>query len=77
MEGIVPDDKDWTVVLDEICTECAHDVRSTTPEEIVDELPDKVDRYLLALHREHARERTDPSRWSVQEYVVHVADMLR
>lgn len=77
MEGIVPDDKDWTVVLDEICTECAHDVRSTTPEEIVDELPDKVDRYLLALHREHARERTDPSRWSVQEYVVHVAEMLR
>jgi len=77
MSEIVPDDKDWTVVLREICSECAHDVRGVTPEDIVAELPSKVDRYLLVLHREHARERTDPKRWSEQEYAVHVADMLQ
>lgn len=77
MSQIIPDDKDWTVVLKEPCHECAQDVRSATPEDIVGQLPQKVDRLLSVLDRSTARERPDPARWSEQEYVVHVARMLQ
>lgn len=77
MNQIIPDDKDWTVVLKEPCAECAQDVRSVTPEDIVAELPQKVDRLLRVLDRPAARERLDPARWSEQEYVLHVARMLQ
>lgn len=76
MTRIVPDEKDWTVVLKEGCAECGHDMRSTTPEDIVQQLPHQVQRLLAVLDRDQARERVDPARWSDQEYVVHVAQML-
>ncbi|WP_404289405.1 DinB family protein [Glutamicibacter arilaitensis] len=76
MTEIIPDDKNWTFVLESVCTECHHDVRQVSPAAVIEQLPQLVDRYLLALHRPQARERTSPTRWSDQEYVVHVADML-
>lgn len=71
-----PDEKDWTIVLFEPCQECRQDVRKVGLEEIVAQLPQQVDLLLSVLERSTARERLDPARWSDQEYVVHVAQML-
>lgn len=76
MTEIIPDEKNWTFVLETICTECHHDVRNVSPQQVLDQLPEFIVRYLLALHRAEAQVRTDPARWSDQEYVLHVADML-
>ncbi|MGP5688926.1 DinB family protein [Glutamicibacter ardleyensis] len=76
MTEIIPDEKNWTFVLESICTQCHHDVRAVSPAQVIEQLPQFVDRYLLALHRPQAKVRTDPARWSDQEYVVHVAEML-
>lgn len=76
MSEIVPDQKNWTFVLDEVCSECGYDVRSISPRDVIEQLPDGVERYLQALARPQARLRTIPTRWSDQEYVTHVAHML-
>ncbi|MGO2052522.1 methyltransferase type 12 [Arthrobacter sp. MYb211] len=76
MTEIIPDDKNWTFVLESVCTECHHDVRNVSPADVIEQLPQLVDRYLLALRRPQAQERTSPTRWSDQEYVLHVAEML-
>lgn len=77
MSPIVPDEKDWTVVLSAPCSECSHDVRHSDPEDIMAQLPEQIDRLVAVLDRPAARERQNPSRWSDQEYVVHVAEMLQ
>lgn len=76
MSQIVPDTKDWTVVLREPCTQCGQDVRATTLDDVIEHLPQAVNRLLGVLERPAAAERTDPARWSDQEYVMHVAQML-
>lgn len=76
MSRIVPDDKDWTVVLQRVCEQCAYDVRRISLDDAIAQLPVLVERYLQALARPDAQQRTDPARWSDQEYVAHVADML-
>ncbi|WP_313811949.1 DinB family protein [Glutamicibacter sp.] len=76
MSQIIPDDKNWTFVLDSVCQECNYDVRSITPDDVVSQLEDYVERFVPLLSSPQARTRTDPARWSDQEYIVHVAQML-
>lgn len=76
MSEIIPDDKNWTFVLDSTCHECHHDVRHVSPRDVIELLPQIVDRFQLVLQRTNARIRSNPARWSDQEYVIHVADML-
>lgn len=76
MSQIVPDGKDWTFVLREVCSECGQDMRGLSPQDAVEQLPGVVERYAAVLDRPEARTRNNPARWSDQEYVVHVAEML-
>ncbi|RWZ82175.1 DinB family protein [Glutamicibacter sp. HZAU] len=76
MSQIVPDGKDWTVVLDTVCEQCGYDVRGISPGDSIEQLPGHVERYISVLARPDAATRTNPARWSDQEYVVHVAEML-
>lgn len=76
MSQIVPDDKDWTFVLHEVCPECGVDVRTLSVQETVAQMPQVVKRYQSVLERPGAATRRNPARWSDQEYVVHVAEML-
>ncbi|TAP25960.1 MULTISPECIES: DinB family protein [Micrococcaceae] len=76
MSEIVPDQKNWTFVLDSVCPECQVDVREVTPKDVIERLPSGVQRYVTALHNPAARVRKNPARWSDQEYVTHVAHML-
>ena len=76
MSQIVPDGKDWTVVLDTVCEQCGYDVRGISPGDAFEQLPGHVERYISVLSRPDAATRTNPARWSEQEYVAHVAEML-
>ncbi|UUX59629.1 DinB family protein [Glutamicibacter halophytocola] len=76
MSEIVPDQKNWTFVLDSVCPQCRYDVRTVAPADVIANLPDGLERYIAVLSRPQARLRTSPSRWSDQEYVAHVAHML-
>lgn len=77
MSQIVPDIKDWTVVLDTVCEQCGYDVRGIAPKDAIAQLPGYVERYIEVLSRPDAATRTNPARWSDQEYVAHVAEMLQ
>ncbi|GGL94707.1 DinB family protein [Glutamicibacter protophormiae] len=76
MSQIIPDGKDWTVVLRETCPECGVDVRGMSVQETAARLPGVVARYEKVLERPGAATRRNAARWSDQEYVVHVAEML-
>ncbi|WP_417366635.1 DinB family protein [Glutamicibacter arilaitensis] len=77
MSQIVPDQKNWTVVLETVCQQCAYDVRNISLSDVIAQLPVYVDRYIQVLARPDAQTRTNPARWSDQEYVAHVAEMLQ
>ena len=69
MSQIVPDGKDWTIVLDTVCEQCGYDVRGISPGDAIEQLPGHVERYISVLSRPDAAIRTNPARWSEQEYV--------
>ncbi|PZS35853.1 MAG: methyltransferase type 12 [Pseudonocardiales bacterium] len=71
-----PDDKDWTWVLQEPCSECGFDARVMSPP---DDLPvyirAVVSAFASALGRPDAAERPAPEVWSPLEYGCHVRDV--
>jgi len=76
---IVPDDKDWTWVLDRPCPECGFDAAAFPREQVSDlirantqDWPDLLD----AQGDEFGRRPTD-DRWSSLEYACHVRDVYR
>jgi hypothetical protein len=74
---VVPDDKDWTWVLERACAECGFDVRAIDPTSIADRIRDTADPYVRVLGREGATLRPSPQVWSPTEYACHVRDVHR
>ncbi len=73
-ETPVPDDKDWTWVVEEPCTECGFDPTfdvTTTG----DRLRAAVPRWESALSRPDATTRPAAAVWSPTEYAAHVRDV--
>jgi hypothetical protein len=74
---IVPDEKDWTWVLDRVCPECGFDTGAV---ELAD-LAHRIDRTTAAwrevLRRPDVRTRPDEATWSPLEYACHVRDVHR
>ncbi len=77
MDAIVPDDKDWTWVLDRSCPDCALDARRLTVADLPGLLEDSTPRWLAALASAGVRQRPAPGVWSVLEYACHVRDVHR
>jgi hypothetical protein len=75
---IVPDDKDWTWVLDRPCPECGFDA-STVPAHSVADLIRSNARAWSDLIDSSKRlsERPSDDRWSSLEYACHVRDVFR
>jgi len=75
--GIVPDDKNWTWVLERPCPQCgfvgesfdAHDAPST--------IQHNARRWAELLASPMVRERPNDSTWSALEYACHVRDVYR
>jgi len=84
MSEIIPDDKDWTWVIERRCPECGFDGREVAPEDVADLLRANARRWRELIDAaEDAdrvaefRRRSRPDRWSELEYAVHVRDVFR
>ncbi len=76
-DGIAPDTKDWTWVLERPCPECGYDAAAGDPFAVGDVTRATLPRWEAALAREDVRERPAPGVWSTLEYAAHVRDVFR
>jgi len=76
---ITPDDKDWTWVLDEACTDCGLDTRTVEPTDVPAMVRDNVEswRVVLTAPADEVGRRPAPDTWSALEYGCHVRDVFR
>ena len=75
--AIVPDDKNWTWVLEKTCPECGFDAPAITYDKVPGLARDYAARLSGALTRDDAAVRPDESTWSTLEYAAHVRDVCR
>ena len=75
--AIVPDDKDWTWVLQRACPEWGFDASTLPPESIAPLLRANARAWQVVLGRPAAELRHRPAddRWSPLEYACHVRDV--
>ena len=74
---IVPDDRDWTWVLHEVCPECEFDVRTFAVEAVGELIRDNAEAWRAQLAVDEVAVRARPDRWSTLEYGAHVRDVYR
>jgi hypothetical protein len=74
---IVPDDKDWTWVLDRACPECGLDVTSLPPAAVAAGLRENAAAWRSLLDHAAVAQRPADDRWSALEYACHVRDVFR
>ncbi|WP_194819216.1 DinB family protein [Nocardia sp. XZ_19_385] len=75
--AIVPDDKNWTWVLEKTCPECGFDAPATAYEKVPGLTRDYAARLAGALTKDDATVRPDENTWSALEYAAHVRDVCR
>lgn len=73
--AIEPDTKDWTWVLQQHCPDCGFDPAGVERAELPRRVLAAAGTVGEALDGPGARERPDPSTWSVLEYGAHVRDV--
>ena len=74
---LVPDDKDWTWVLERPCPECGFDAGSVPPESVADLLRANAASWESVLQQpgDVVRRRAAEDRWAPLEYACHVRDV--
>ena len=77
MVPIVPDEKDWTWVLDRPCPECGFDASSVPPESVGALLRSNAASWERVLQQPEGAVRRRPAgdRWAPLEYACHVRDV--
>ena len=76
-DEIVPDDKNWTWVLQRSCGDCGFDALSFDARKSETALRDLGLRWGQVLQRSDVRQRPRPGVWSPLEYGCHVRDVFR
>ena len=76
---IIPDDKDWTWVIQRRCPECGFDAPSVSRDELPAGIRANAQTWvsILALPPDLLRRRVRDDRWSALEYGCHVRDTFR
>jgi hypothetical protein len=74
-DQIVPDDKDWTWVLERPCPECGLAAGAVDVTGVPDLLRTYAERWSVVLSRPDVARRPAPSVWSPLEYACHVRDV--
>jgi hypothetical protein len=74
---IVPDDKDWTWVLERVCPECGFDTQDVDRDDLAGRIAATTVAWTAILERADVRERPDDATWSPLEYACHVRDVHR
>ena len=76
--AIVPDDKDWTWVVQRPCPECGFESSTVARERVAPMLLENAASWQEVLSRgDGVRERPTDDRWSPLEYACHVRDVFR
>jgi hypothetical protein len=75
--SIVPEDKDWTWVLERPCPECGADVSGLDLRGVAAGLRANIARWRELLADEAATVRLRDDQWSALEYACHVRDAFR
>jgi hypothetical protein len=75
--GIVPDDKNWTWVLERPCPDCRFDATTIDIARLGDLVRDNAAAWPELLAAPDATRRPTESRWSALEYGCHVRDVFR
>jgi hypothetical protein len=76
-DDIVPDDKNWTWVLERRCGDCGFDAPSFAVAGTAAMVREIGARWVTVLARADVRERPRPDVWSPLEYACHVRDVFR
>ena len=76
-DHIVPDEKNWTWVLERQCIDCEFDARSFNSRLSATTIRDLVDRWAAVLAGIKVQARTRPDMWSSLEYGCHIRDVFR
>ena len=76
-DEIVPDDKNWTWVLERSCGDCGFDASDFDARKSEAALRDLGSRWAKILLRSDVRLRPRPGVWSPLEYGCHVRDVFR
>ena len=78
-DTIVPDDKDWTWVLERPCPECGYEAATLARADVGAAIRTNAGEWarLLAGDAGAVRARPRPDRWSTLEYGAHVRDVYR
>jgi hypothetical protein len=78
-ETIVPDDKDWTWVLDRPCPQCGFAAGAFEVTDVGPMIRSNAAEFVAVLTgpAEALRRRPDPTTWSPLEYAAHVRDVYR
>lgn len=76
-DEIVPDDKNWTWVLEKPCGDCGFDASSFDAVGTGAALRDQVVRWFAVLSQSDVNLRPKPGVWSPLEYACHVRDVFR
>ncbi|MEY2397916.1 MAG: hypothetical protein QOJ00_1090 [Actinomycetota bacterium] len=75
---LVPDDKDWTWVLERRCIECGFDAATVAGADVAGMTRHATARWVDVLtSRADVRDRPRPDVWSPLEYGCHVRDVYR
>ena len=74
-DGITPDTKDWTWVLERPCPDCGFDPAAQGLGDLPRLIHDTAMTWSLALARADATERPAAGVWSPLEYAAHVRDV--
>ena len=74
---IIPDDKNWTWVLEKPCADCGFDASSFDATGTGAALRDQVVRWVAVLSQSDVNVRPKPGVWSPLEYACHVRDVFR
>jgi hypothetical protein len=74
--AIIPDDKDWTWVLERPCPECGFDAHEIELQEVPSMLRKLASAWQEVLLRVDVAKRPSPDKWSPLEYSCHVRDVF-
>lgn len=74
--AIIPDDKDWTWVINRPCPECGFDPEGVTPSIVAGTVTAMLPRWRAVLRRPDAAVRPNDHTWSPLEYACHVRDVF-
>ncbi len=74
---IVPDDKNWTWVLERACPQCGYDGSSFDARDVVTAIEANVHEWQALLDDARVAVRPDDDTWSALEYACHVRDVFR